>query len=105
MWHNFQKYIPRAAGKYNFTQTLKAIEVCNACRELIEQHLPKEAAEKVTPRSYKDQVLTIGVPNSAWANRVQMVSHRIHRGLKDKFGEQSVGRIRITHLPQDDIST
>lgn len=96
MWQNITELLPRAAGKYNFAQTLKAVEICNTCRKLIKEHLPPEADGHVTPRSFKDGILTIGASGPSWANIAQMSAHRIHRGLADRYGEKVVKRIRIT---------
>ncbi len=96
MWQNLTELIPKAAGKYNFAQTLKAVEICRACRALIKENLPPEAENNVIPKSYKDGVLVIGTSNPSWANQMQMASHRIQRGLTAKFGEKAVKRIRIT---------
>ena len=105
MWKSIQDIIPKAAGKYNFATTLKAIEVCQEYRNLAKQHLPEDALQNTFPKSYKDQVLTIGVLSSVWAQQVQMNKHRIHQSLKKRFGEKAVQNIRIEiaeKLPAED---
>jgi predicted nucleic acid-binding Zn ribbon protein len=95
MWQNIQDLIPKAAGKYNFAKALKAIEICQQYRKLAEKHLPDEALKNTFPKSYKNQILIIGVLSSAWAEKVQINKHRIHKSLKKKFGDNTVKKIKI----------
>jgi predicted nucleic acid-binding Zn ribbon protein len=95
VWNSFQKYIPKAAGKYNFTKTLKAIEVCQAYRKIASEYLPSEAQKYTFPKAYKNNILIIGALNSSWAQQVQISSHRIHRSLDEKFGKNVVKKIKV----------
>jgi len=95
MWHDFKKYIPRAAGKYNFTSTMKAIEVCQAYRKVAREILPATAAKNTFPKAYKNNTLTIGALNSSWAQMVQLHKHRLHKSLRDQLGEKTVAQIKI----------
>lgn len=108
MWKSIQDLIPKAAGKYNFAGTLKAIEVCQEYRNIVQKILPKEALKNTFPRSYKDETLTIGALNSAWAGKVQLNKHRIHQSLQKKFGDNAVKNIRIEiaeNLPTDRLES
>ncbi len=95
MWNNFQELLPKAAGKYNFAKTLKAIEVCQEYRNIAKEYLPEKARESTFPKSYKDQTLTIGALSSAHAQQLQMNKHRIHQSLKKKFGDKAIKNIKI----------
>lgn len=95
MWTNLQDLIPKAAGKYNFTSTLKSIEICQEYRKIAQKLLPKEALKSSFPKSFKNQILTIGTINSVWADQINRNKHRIHQSLQKKFGEKTIQKIRI----------
>ena len=99
-WNNIQSILPKAAGKYNFAKTLKAIEVCQEYRKLAAKTLPMAALENTYPKTFKDQTLTIGVVSSQWAEKVQMNKHRIHQSLQKKFGERAIKNIRIVMVEE-----
>lgn len=94
-WKSIQDLLPKAAGKYQFAATLKAIEVCQAYRNIAREILPEEALKNTFPKSYKDNTLTIGTLSSAWAEKVQQNKHRIHRSLQKRFGDTMIKNIRI----------
>lgn len=103
-WKSLIDILPKAAGKYDFAGTLKAIEVCQEYRHIAEKLLPKEALKNTFPKSYKDGNFTIGALSSAWASKVQLNKHRIHQSLQKKFGEKAVHSIKIEiaeKLPSD----
>jgi len=106
MWNNLIDILPKAAGKYNFAETLKAIEVCQEYRNISKELMSEEAIKGTFPKSYKDQTLTIGALSSAHAQQVQMNKSRIHKSLTKKFGENSIKNIKIEiteRLPGEDM--
>ena len=104
MWKSLQDILPKAAGKYNFAGTLKAIEVCQEYRNIAKEIFTEEALKSTFPKSFKEGSFTIGALNSAWANKIQMNKHRIHQSLQKKFGEKAVHTVKIEiaeKLPTD----
>ena len=95
MWHDFQKIIPKAAGKYNFAMTLNSIKICQEYRNIAQEILPKSVLDNTFPRTFKNNTLIIGARNSSWAHELHMNKHRIHQSLKKKFGEHAVQKIKI----------
>ncbi len=95
MWDPLQNILPQITGKYNFTLTFKAIQICQEYRKLAEELLPKEALKNTFPKSYEDNTLIIGVLNAGWAQQVQMHKHTIQQKLNEKFGPHTVKNIRI----------
>jgi hypothetical protein len=95
MWDTLQNLIPYVAGKYNMTNTLKAIEICREYRRLAPRVLPGESLLNTAPKSYKDKTLTIVATSSGWAEQIQRNSHIIKREINEKYGENTVKRIRI----------
>jgi len=105
MWDSLQNILPGVAAKFHIKKTLAAIDVCREYRRLAPEMLPGESLQNTFPKSYSEKVLTIGVLNSAWAQQLHMHSHRIQKALNDKFGENTVKKIRIqteTTLPSVD---
>ncbi len=95
MWDQLQNILPQVTGKYNFTITLKAIQICQEYRKVAEELLPKDVLKNTFPKSYEDNTLTIGVYNSAWAQQVQMYKHTIQQKINEKFGPVAIKNIKI----------
>lgn len=93
-WTDLQKLLPKAAAKHHIASTLKAIEICREYRSLAKRHLPAAADTKTSP-SYKNNELTIGVPDPAWAQQLNMKRHLILDELNKKFGPRTVKQIKI----------
>ncbi len=106
MWHDFQKFIPKAAGKYNFAKTLHAIKICQEYRRIAGKILPKEALNN-TFAKFDKETLTLSALNSAWAQELQMNKHRIHKSLQEKFGKNTVQKVKIKiaeKMPKEELS-
>lgn len=95
MWSSLQNLLPKVAAKYNFRKTLDAIDVCRQFRGIAGDHLPKESAKNVTPKSYNNHVLTVTVGSSAWAQELHMRGHLIKDALNRKLGKNTVKKIRV----------
>jgi hypothetical protein len=78
----FQNMIAKAAARHGIIGEFKAIQACQAFNGIIPELFPKQTAAKdqIRAKFYKQGVLTIGVPSSAWANEVMIRKHQI---LKD----------------------
>jgi predicted nucleic acid-binding Zn ribbon protein len=94
-WVNIQDLIPKTAGKYHFKKTMDAIEVCREYRRIVPQILSDDALEKAKAKSFKDNTLTIAVPNSAWAQQIHMNKIQLKQALQQKFGEHKIRDIKI----------
>jgi hypothetical protein len=95
MWNELKNLIPGAAGKYNMTRTLKAIEICREYRRLAPRVLPGESLLNTNAKSYKDSVLTLVATSPGWAEMIQRSKHIIQREINNKYGENTVKNIRI----------
>lgn len=95
MWTPLQNLIPKVAGRHSFAKTLKAIEVCQEYRSLAPKIVHKEALQNTYPKSYDNNVLTIGATSPSWAQKVQMANHILREELAKKYGEQTVKKIRV----------
>ena len=95
MWDSFQSLLAGAAGKYNFSKTLEAIEVCQEFRSLAPKMIRPDALENVFPKNFQDRTLTVGVYNSAWAQQLQLKKHLIQQELNRKFGKDAIRNLRI----------
>jgi hypothetical protein len=95
LWTSLQSLIPRAAGKYSFQTTLKAIEITHDFRSLAPKHLPPESELNLIPRSYKDQVLTIHALDPSWAQTLQLHRHNILEEINKKHGSKVIKKIKI----------
>ncbi|MCC7196829.1 DUF721 domain-containing protein [Candidatus Peregrinibacteria bacterium] len=95
MWENLTSLIPDAAKKYNFTRTLKAIEICQQFRSLSKNILPPNFEKHADARSFEEGTLTIEVYNSGWSQQVQMNKHKIQEAMNQKFGQEIIKNIRI----------
>lgn len=85
MWNSLQTLLPKAAGKYNFALSLKAIEICQEYRKLAVKLLPSEVLEYTFPKYYENQVLTVGVLNSVWAEQLQIKKHILLEEMNKKY--------------------
>ena len=95
MWDSLQNLLPVVAARYHFKKALDAIEICREYRSLAPRLLPGESLKNTTARSYKDRTLTLAVQSSAWAQELQMRKHLIQEAINQKFGEDTVRKIRI----------
>jgi len=95
MWENFQNLIPKAAGKYGFTRTLKAIEVCQQFRTLSKNILPEKALQNADAKSFEEGTLTVEVYDSGWAQQIQMNKHRIIEAINQKYGHDLIKNLKI----------
>ncbi len=93
MYTPFQKFLPKAAGKYNFTRQLKAIEICQEYRKIAPLLFSPTVLEHSFPKSYENHVLTIGVYDSLWAGQLAMQKHLIQAAINEKFGADAVSKI------------
>jgi hypothetical protein len=96
MYEPFHKFIRQAAGKYNFSTTLNAIDVCNAYRKTAAEILPEHLLQDTSAKSFSEGILTIQAANSSSAQLLHMNKHRIHQALTAKFGAKKVREIKIT---------
>lgn len=106
MWNSLQNLLPKAAGSYNMTTTLKAINICREFRSLAKKHLPPNAETETTP-SYKEDTatLTIGVKTPAWAQELNIKRHLILAELHQKFDPRAIKEIRIRHIAPPPVET
>ena len=97
-----QKFLPKAAAHYGFSEGFKASQICQEYRNLAPTLLPAGVLENTMPKSYHRQTLTIAVFNSGWAQQVHMQRHHILKALNAKFGEKTVKEIRIETVEKPD---
>ena len=85
----FQNLINKAAVKHGIIGEFKAVQACQAFNGIIPSLFPKQAAarEQIRARFYKQSILTISVPSSAWANEVMMRKHQILKEVNDRLPE------------------
>lgn len=95
MFHEFQKFLPKAAAEYNFTRQLEAVKICQEFRSLSKNLLSPEAAGQTFPKSFDGKTLTVGVLNSACAQQVAMLKHRFLEGIHKKYGSKALQNIKI----------
>ncbi len=104
MFHEFQKFLPKAAAEYNFTKGLEAVKVCQEFRSLSKTLLSPEAQEQIFPKSYDGKTLTVGVLNSAASQQIAMQKHQILEAINKKYGSKTLQNIKIEmtdKLPND----
>lgn len=88
--HLLQKSINQAG----IAREVKAAQVCQTFDQILEK-LNKKARGNVRATSYKDKILTVGVPSSAWTSEIQALNHIIIEEINNKLGEELVLRIRF----------
>jgi predicted nucleic acid-binding Zn ribbon protein len=91
----FQKLIDIAAAKNGFSLTLKAIRVCQEYRNVAKSIFSEKVLQKAMPISYKQNILTIGVEDSAWSQKIVMHQHVIIQKINEKIGSNTVLKIRL----------
>jgi predicted nucleic acid-binding Zn ribbon protein len=95
MYESFHKYIQQAASKYNFTKTLKAIDICNTYNKAAEELLPPRVAATTRAKSYKDGILTLTADNSSAAQLLHMHKHRLLEAIAKRAGQPKIKEIKI----------
>lgn len=77
----------------SLTKSVTASQICVAFLAAAREVNPK-LAEKAEPLFYRDQVLTILVPSSAFANELLMYQHLIVKKINLKFRKLILKRLR-----------
>lgn len=101
MFEPLQNFLPKAAQEYKFTRQFKAIQICQEYRNIIEKIFSKEALKQTIPKAYQNQILTINVYNSVWAQQITMHKHRILEEINLKFGPKTLKKIHIVLAEQE----
>lgn len=101
MFTPFQQYIKSAADKYGISKELNAIKICNDFRALVPDLFQKipQASDHVTPAHYKNGILTVNVPSSAWAQEVIIRKEKIIDEMNSKAGKKVIRNL-YTQLRQ-----
>ena len=61
---------------------------------------PKATEEQTFPKSYENNILTIGVYNSMSAQQITMKKHLLMESINKKFGPNTVKKISISMCEQ-----
>jgi|WetSurMetagenome_2_1015567.scaffolds.fasta_scaffold20612_2 hypothetical protein len=100
MWNSIQNLIPKIAGKYKISRTLKAIEICREYRRIAPHLLPGESLLFTDAKSYETGTLTLTAANSAWADQIHRNKHKITEAMNARFGEGIIKKVNIRIAPK-----
>ncbi|NQV00028.1 MAG: DUF721 domain-containing protein, partial [Parcubacteria group bacterium] len=72
---------------------VNAAQVCDfADKVILEKN--KKSQGKVKAFSFQNNILTVLVANSLWANEIQMMSFQILEAINEEFGDETCERIQ-----------
>ncbi|MBI4128785.1 MAG: DUF721 domain-containing protein [Parcubacteria group bacterium] len=99
MFQPLKSFLSMAMQRKDIRDGVRTSVIIDAAREIIEEFFPAEVAARVTPRSFKNGTLTLGVKNSLVAQEVKLRSHALLEELADRFKDRSIRRVRIALDP------
>lgn len=88
-----KELIQKTLSKAGVATQVNAALVCDfADKVILEKN--KKSQDKVRAFSFQNNILTVLVANSLWANEIQMMSFVITQEINEEFGENIVERIQ-----------
>lgn len=101
MFDAFQKFLPRAAGRYGIKNELEASHICHIFRTLVPEIFigKAEAGAAISPAHYKRNTLVINVKSPAWGQEVIMRKDKIIKDMNAKIGRKVIWNLK-TQLNQ-----
>ena len=88
-----KELLQKSLKKAGVSNQVNAAQVCDFCdKTILEKN--KKSQGNVKAFSYQNNILTVMVANSLWANEVQMMSFQIMEAINEEFGENTCERIQ-----------
>ena len=96
--------MPKAMRKYGIQTECKASHICHLYSKIAPKLFGEKIMEFSFPKHFKDNRLSIGVANSAWAQELQFKKHLLLKAINDKLGREVVKEIRlVVEMPKVDF--
>ncbi len=83
----------KSLNKAGVSAQVEAARICDYSDKVILEK-NKKSQGCVKAFSFQNNILTIMVKNSLWANEIQMMSFQITEAINEEFGENTVVRIQ-----------
>lgn len=88
-----KELLQKSLNKAGVSSQVNAARICDfADKIIIEKN--KKSQDNVRAFSFQNNILTVMVKNSLWANEIQMMSFQIVQAINEEFGEETVERIQ-----------
>lgn len=88
-----KELLQKSLNKAGVSDQVDAAQVCDfADKVILEQN--KKSQGRVRAFSFQNNILTVLVANSLWANEIQMMSFQILEAINEEFGVETVERIQ-----------
>lgn len=88
-----KELLQKSLNKAGVSTQVEAAQICDFCDKVIIKK-NKKSQGNVRAFSYQNNILTVLVKNSLWANEIQMMSFNIIQEINGEFGEETVARIQ-----------
>lgn len=99
MFSPFQELLKKAINKHNMQHVVEGSMICAKFAEIKPAIFPEDTESRLTAKHFKNNTLTIEVPDSVWANEVINRQAKIIAEVNAKYGEEVIKKIK-TELQQ-----
>ena len=99
MFSPFQEALQITINRHGMQRVVEASQVCAKFTQVKADIFPEDPDNQIVAKHFKDHILTIGVPDSVWANEVVNRQSKIIAEVNAKYGQDVIQRIR-TELEQ-----
>lgn len=94
MFSPFQEALKYTINRHGMQQVVEASQVCAKFAQVKPDIFPEDPENQIIAKHFKDHILTIGVPDSVWANEVVNRQSKIISEVNAKYGTEVIQRIR-----------
>lgn len=94
MFTPFQNLLPREFNRRGVADVVTAAHICKNFRELMPKIFPKEAAQYIDAKYYRNKILTLYVADGAWAKAVLDRKSDIIKAMNEKMGRQIIADLK-----------
>lgn len=94
MFSPFQELLKKAINKHNMQHVVEGSMICAKFAEVKPDIFPEDTESFLIAKHFKDNILTIEVPDSVWANEVINRQSKIISEINTKYGQAVIQRIK-----------
>ena len=102
MFTPLQNLLPKEFNRRGITEAATGAVVCKNFRELMADLFPKEAAEFINAKYFKNKTLTLHVADGSWAKAVLDRKSDIIKAMNAKMGSQIISDLKAKVGVPDD---
>lgn len=106
MFSPFQEFLKQTINRHGMQQVVEASRVCAKFSEIKPDIFPEDPENQIIAKHFKNNILTLQVPDSVWANEVVNRQSKIIAEVNAKYGQEVIQRIKteLEQIKQDGLS-